>query len=106
MSYCFGRIHLKNRQKYRLGQIEFKTSGGRPAWVRPCKPFRPAMIGGRPEFSRAIPRSSMLWVDTALEKIVRARLIRSMMQSDRVLRLFFFRLIGARHNARPGYCWA
>ena len=85
MLYCRGWGHLENRQKDRLGEVELKARGWRTAWVRPCKPFGPAMIDGRPEFSRTIPDSGVLLIDTVLEKIVRVRFVRSVMQSDRLL---------------------
>ena len=61
------------------------------------------MIAGRPEFSRSVPRGSMLLIDTVPEKIVRAGLVRSMMETDEPLRRFFFGLIGARHDERPNF---
>src|SRR5258707_10719013 len=59
------------------------------------------MIACRPEFSRSIPRGSMLLIDTVLEKIVRAGLVRSMMETDGPLRRFFFGLMGTCHDERP-----
>jgi hypothetical protein len=40
------------------------------------------MIGCRPEFSRSVPRGGMLLIDTVLQKIVRAGLVCSMMETD------------------------
>ncbi len=72
-----GRVHLKNGQKHRFRQLEFKARCRRTAWMRQGKPFRPAMIDRRPEFARSVPRGSLLLIDAILKKIVRAGLVRS-----------------------------
>ena len=89
MVYCPRWIHLENDQKDRLGQIELKTCCWRTVRMGPRKPFSPVMIACRPEFSRSVPRGSMLLIDTVLKKIVRAGLVSSMMEPDGPLGLFF-----------------
>ena len=44
-----------------------------------------------------------LWIDTVLEKIVRAGLVGSMMETDGPLRRFFLGLMGTCHDERPKY---
>ena len=61
------------------------------------------MIACRPEFSRSVPRGSLLLIDTVLEKIVRADLVRSMMETDSSLRTFFFGLMGTCHDESPQF---
>ena len=56
------------------------------------------MIAGRPEFSRSVPRGSMLLIDTVLEKIIRAGLISSMVKTDQPFRCFVFGLRATRHD--------
>jgi hypothetical protein len=71
--------------------------------MRQRKLFGPVMIPCRPEFSRSVPRGSMLLIDTVLEKVVRAGLVRSMMELDGPLRSFFSGLMGACHDERPKF---
>jgi hypothetical protein len=40
------------------------------------------MIAGRPKFTRSVPRSTTLLIDAVLKKIVRAGLVRAMMEAD------------------------
>src|SRR5437660_1146390 len=58
------------------------------------------MIACRPEFSRSVPRGSMLLIDTVLKKVVRADLVSSMMEPDGPLRRSLFGLVGTRHDER------
>src|SRR5262249_6284705 len=99
MVYCRRWTHLENRQQHRLRQLELKAGGRRTARVRQRKPFRPVMIAGRPEFSRSVPHSSMLLINTVLKKIVGAGLVRSMMEADGLWRCFFFGFMGTCHES-------
>src|SRR5947208_2134600 len=58
------------------------------------------MIASRPELSQSVPRGSMLLINTVLEKIVRAGLVSSMMETNGPLRRSFFRLMGTRHDEK------
>ena len=103
MVYYHRWIHLEHDQKYRLGQIELKARSRRTARVGQCKPLSTMVIACRPEFSRSVPRGSMLLIDTVLKKIVRAGLVSSMMEMDGPLRRFFFGLMGACHDERTKF---
>ena len=48
------------------------------------------MIGGRPEFSRSVPRGSLLLIDAVLQKIVCAALVSSVMESNAQLGRFLY----------------
>ena len=61
------------------------------------------MIARCPEFSRSVPRRSLLLIDTVLEKIVRAGSVGSMMELDGPLRRFFFGLMGTCHDERSKF---
>ena len=63
--------------------------------MRERKPFRPTVIERRPELSGPVPRGGMLLIDAIVKKIVRAGLVRSMMEPDEP---FCFGLLGACHD--------
>lgn len=66
--------------------------------MRQGEPFRPTMFDRGPEFTRTIPHRGLLLIDPAEQKIVRARLIRSMMKANGPLRRFL--LLGVCHDER------
>lgn len=101
MPYCDRRTRLEYDCQCGFEQVELKACCRRTVRMRDGKPLRPSMIDCCPEFSRSIPRGSLLLIDAVLEKIVRAGLIGSMVEADEPLRLFFFGVMGECHYKSP-----